>query len=592
MTLDWNNNSLQDDVLHSWDSANTWYSDLTWKGSTSVNEVLTNKWVAGEIVKTFTVTYNDLRNQLPNIDDYTFIWWDYLANGNITHSAWDQVTVYSPVFYSYISHWLRKDTELTWDTRIWHQQLLSVGLWTYPNMTESEIKYVLDTTVKAYNNGNWLWPSMSPEQRIECMNNFVLKVLTVKENIVDLLMLEIWKNKKVATAEFDRTIEYIRKTVDDYKDMIEEWRKMQNIDWTNYITNWTPTWPALCMGPYNYPFNETFTTLIPALLVWNPIIYKPAKFWVLFNYYLLDCFKESFPAWVVNVIFGEWQKIIPPIMTSWEIVNFAFIWSDKVADNIISMHPKKHILNPVLWLWAKNVWIIMKWCDIKETVKQCVAWSLSFNWQRCTALKLLYIHDDIYEEFMQEFLDQFSRLKFWNPFDPSSDLTPIPDPKHLDFLISLRDDALAAWAEIINECGWMVYWSYMHPAILTWVKKWMKIYDTEQFWPIVSFVRYSEMSEIKAYMNESRYWQQSSIFFGESSDLDEAKDMIKFLWNQVCRVNLNTQCQRSPDYLLFSWRKDSALRILSIRDALKVFAMPSLVTCSDNKLLSNLNGIV
>jgi glyceraldehyde-3-phosphate dehydrogenase (NADP+) len=56
----------------------------------------------------------------------------------------------------------------------------------------------------------------------------------------------------------------------------------------------SPLGVVLCLGPYNYPLNETFTLLIPALIMGNPVIFKPAKHGVLFSP-LLEAFRSSFP---------------------------------------------------------------------------------------------------------------------------------------------------------------------------------------------------------------------------------------------------------------------------------------------------------
>ena len=69
-----------------------------------------------------------------------------------------------------------------------------------------------------------------------------------------------------------------------------------------------PLGVALCMGPFNYPLNETFTTLIPALCMGNTVIFKPPKLGVLLHMPLLEAFRDSFPAGVVNTVYGDGQR--------------------------------------------------------------------------------------------------------------------------------------------------------------------------------------------------------------------------------------------------------------------------------------------
>jgi glyceraldehyde-3-phosphate dehydrogenase (NADP+) len=69
--------------------------------------------------------------------------------------------------------------------------------------------------------------------------------------------------------------------------------------------------------------------------------------------------------------------------------------------------------------------------------------------------------------------------------------------------------------------------------------------------------------------------------FGKNTDV--IADLIDVLVNQVCRVNINSQCQRGPDILPFTGRKDSAEGTLSVSDALRVFSIRTLVAVKENE---------
>jgi hypothetical protein len=94
----------------------------------------------------------------------------------------------------------------------------------------------------------------------------------------------------------------------------------------------SPLGVALCMGPYNYPLNETFTTLIPALIMGNTVIFKPPRFGVLLHRPLLEAFRDSFPPGVVNTVYGRGSVVIGPLMESGKIDVLAFIGSSDVGE--------------------------------------------------------------------------------------------------------------------------------------------------------------------------------------------------------------------------------------------------------------------
>ena len=107
----------------------------------------------------------------------------------------------------------------------------------------------------------------------------------------------------------------------------------------------------------------------------------------------------------------------------------------------------------------------------------------------------------------------------------------------------------------------------------------MEIYTVEQFGPIVPVVRYESIEEAMDYVVNSNYGQQASLFGNNSQEL---ATLIDTLVNQVCRVNVNSQCQRGPDTFPFTGRKDSAEGTLSVSDALRVFSIRTLVAAKKN----------
>ncbi len=120
----------------------------------------------------------------------------------------------------------------------------------------------------------------------------------------------------------------------------------------------------------------------------------------------------------------------------------------------------------------------------------------------------------------------------------------------------------------------------MAPAVVYPVTPGMRLYTEEQFGPVVPVASFTDIEEPMTYVIESNYGQQVSLF---GSDPDVIADLIDPLVNQVCRVNLNSQCQRGPDTFPFTGRKDSAEGTLSVTDALRVFTIRTLVAAKETE---------
>lgn len=448
----------------------------------------------------------------------------------------------------------------------------------YPLMTVAQAESVLNTAVHTWNLGLGEWPRMSWQQRITHIEKFAEMMKARRDTIVRMLMWEIGKTSKDSYKEFDRTIEYIEKTIVEYRLLNEGTDDFRATEGLLTRVPRTPLGVTLCMGPFNYPLNETLTVIIPALIMGNVVIYKPAKYGVLLNTPLLECFAEAFPPGVVGTVFGDGQTVISPIMQSGKIDCFAFIGSSKVADLIIKQHPKPHRLRCILGLEAKNPAVVFANADIDLAVRECITGALSFNGQRCTAIKIIFVEKLIADEFVQKFSEAVNALPLGMPWDDEHlkdgpIQTPMPEVGKIQWMGDYVTDAIFKGAHTTNLRAGAPYDTMMIPAVLYPCNALMRIYHEEQFGPVVPIVPYDDFAEVIQYMEESPYGQQISLFT-QSQEIDKLNTQLA---NMVCRINVNMQCQRGPDILPFTGRKDSAMGTLSIYDALRSFSIRTVI---------------
>ncbi len=295
----------------------------------------------------------------------------------------------------------------------------------------------------------------------------------------------------------------------------------------------------------------------------------------------MDAFREAFPNGVVNIVYGNGQEVIEPIMSSGKVNVLAFIGPCKVADILKKQHPYPHLLKSVLGLEAKKPAIILHDADLENTVKECITGALSFNGQRCTALKILFVQESLYDDFIEKFSCAVDNLTLDLSWNQQVDLTPLPEKDKPLWLSELVKDALEKGAVVCNKKGGIVDDTSFFPVVLTNVSKDMRIYHEEQFGPVIPVIKFRDIAEPLNYVVESKYGQQASIF---GQDPQQISLLTDTLVNQVCRVNINSQCQRGPDIFPFTGRKDSAEAILSVSDALRVFSIRTMVALKETDL--------
>jgi glyceraldehyde-3-phosphate dehydrogenase (NADP+) len=317
----------------------------------------------------------------------------------------------------------------------------------------------------------------------------------------------------------------------------------------------------------------------------NPVILKPAKYGILLLSPLLEAFRTSFPKGVINIIYGHGKDTVGTIMETGKVDVFAFIGSSKTANTLKKLHPKPNRLRSVMGLEAKNPAIVLADADINLAVEECILGSLSYNGQRCTAIKIIFVHEQVKEQFLQLYLEKLKTLKSGMPWDKDVMITPLPETDKPEYLKALIEDAQQHGAKVINEDGGATQYSFVYPAVLYPVNNKMRVYNEEQFGPVVPILSFSSIDEPIDYMVESNYGQQVSIF---GTDANKMAQLIDPLVNQVCRVNINSQCQRSPDVYPFNGRKDSAEGTLSVNDALRVFSIRTMVAGKESDINKNL----
>jgi glyceraldehyde-3-phosphate dehydrogenase (NADP+) len=438
---------------------------------------------------------------------------------------------------------------------------------------------------------------MSLSKRVTAVENFLIELKKQRESIIELLMWEIGKNEADATSEFDRTIEFAQQVIDVVKSDPEfggaSW---QSIGATRAFVRRAAIGIILCLGPYNYPLNETYATLIPALLMGNIVILKIPTIGGLSHLLTMDAFSKALPPGTIHFVSGRGRATMPPLMESGAIDGLAFIGGSNAADTLIKDHPHPHRLKVFLQLEAKNMGIFLedlfdpKNAQVLDTVlDEAVLGSLSFNGQRCTALKIMFAPSSQGETVAKALAERVERLPVglpWQKWDNGSlsKITPLPNQNRIDYMKSLIDDATSKGAKVMNKDGGTILGgsesTLMVPAVLYPVTPDMKIYSEEQFGPIVPIATYDKVETVLEYGRDGEYGQQVSVFTAQQST-EIAANLLDNFSSVFGKININGQCGRSPDTLPFSGRRSSAMGVMSVRDALLEFSIPTVVAYKD-----------
>jgi len=512
-----------------------------------------------------------------------------------------------------------------------------------PHMNEEQTLQVLTDAETAWDGGSGAWPQLSLRERVEAIEQLLNDLESNQRTpMIQALMWEIGKNRKDAEAEFDRTIAFGRSVIavvrgglsnndddddgsvvgDDDNEFAGSWKSYGST--VRAYLKRAAIGIVLCLGPMNYPLNETYATLLPALLMGNIVVMKIPTTGGLVHLLTMEAFQKHTPG-ALHFVSGRGRDTMPTLMKTGKIDSLAFIGGSAAADSLIRQHPSPHRLKIFLQLEAKNMGIFLPnlfmECDDDENTKnnkyrdkelstaldQAVLGALSFNGQRCTSLKIFFIPKGHGLEFSRQMAKRIDNMhtglpwQLWNDEDTDgngnendrkphySHFTPLPSKSRIELMRRLIDDAVSKGATIINKQGGEILGgsdsTLMVPAVLYPVTPDMDIYYEEQFGPIVPITEYDTLDTVFQYGQDGQYGQQVSIFVSSEAESEEdtvqAAQLVDRFSTVFGKININSQCGRSPDTVPFSGRRSSAMGVMSVTEALLEFSIPTVVSYPD-----------
>jgi glyceraldehyde-3-phosphate dehydrogenase (NADP+) len=336
----------------------------------------------------------------------------------------------------------------------------------------------------------------------------------------------------------------------------------------------------------------SYKNKVPALLMGNIVILKIPTVGGLAHFLTMEAFAKALPAGTIHFISGSGRETMPPLMKTGLIDGLAFIGGASAADSLIKDHPHPHRLKVFLQLEGKNMAIFLSdifqdqnAAALDHALNEVVVGSLSFNGQRCTALKIIFVPREYSQLFLTKLRDKVEALKVGLPWERSgksySQITPLPNSQRIAYMKHLIQDAISKGASIVNANGGAIVGgpksTLMIPAVVFPVDDTMDLYSQEQFGPVVPVVPYDTIETAIQYGRDGSYGQQCSIFTSEKDSNDTA-DILDRFSSIFGKININSQCGRSPDILPFSGRRSSAMGVMSVTDALKEFSVPTVVS--------------
>ncbi len=307
------------------------------------------------------------------------------------------------------------------------------------------------------------------------------------------------------------------------------------------------------ISAWNYPYFIGTNVFIPALLAGNAVLYKPSELAALVGAEIASMFYESgLPENLFITLQGAGD--VGSVLASAKVDGLFFTGSNKTGLEIARAAAEK-LIPCVLELGGKDpCYITANAGDIKQTA-QSVADGVFYNaGQSCCSVERLYVHKDVYEEFVACFLDEVRNYRIGDPLDSDTYIGPMTRSEQLELLEFQVRDAVSKGAQLLLGGDMVAFPSgFFPPTVLADVNHNMVVMREESFGPIIGIHKVSSDEEAVHLMNDTSFGLTAAVY---TDSFDQGRDILAEVPAGSVYVNC---CDRVSPFLPWSGRQGSGL---------------------------------
>lgn len=275
--------------------------------------------------------------------------------------------------------------------------------------------------------------------------------------------------------------------------------------------------------PFNFPLNLVAHKVAPALASGNAIIIKPSQRTPLTSLLLGEVFLESgLPKSALQIV-PMGVKYIDTILTDERINMISFTGSAAVGWDLKRKAGKKAI---ALELGGNAPVIVDETADIKKSLEKTTMGAFTYAGQVCISVQRVYIHEKIFDEWTEKFVENARKLKKGNPLDESTQLSVMIDENAAKKAQSWIDEAVKGDAKLL--CGGTREGAMLDASVLTNTNPEMRVVAEEIFAPVAVVEKFSDFAEAVDLSNQTKYGLQAGVFTQNLSNTNYAAENLEF----------------------------------------------------------------
>lgn len=325
-----------------------------------------------------------------------------------------------------------------------------------------------------------------------------------------------------------------------------------------------PIGAIAAISPFNLPLGLAAHKVAPALAVGCPVILKPPSNTPLTMLSIAELVADTnLPAGTLSVIPMD-RRLGDRMVQDERLKLLSFTGSPEVGWDLKARAGKKKVL---LELGSNSAAIVDRSADLDWAVARCTYGAFKYAGQLCVSVQRVFVHDEIWEPFLSQFVERARQLRVGDALDDQTDVGPVIDPRAAERIESWIEEAVDAGARPLLRGE--VNGEYLTPTILQDVPRSSALWREEAFGPVAAVSSFGNLEEALEGVNDSRFGLQAGIF---TNQLDNAWRAFSEL--QVGGVVVNDAPTYRVDNMPFGGVKDSGLGREGLRWAIEEMTEP------------------
>ncbi|MQA83276.1 MAG: aldehyde dehydrogenase family protein [Streptosporangiales bacterium] len=357
------------------------------------------------------------------------------------------------------------------------------------------------------------WAERDPRERAKPFLRFAEAVLDRQAEILDIIQ---WENGKARKHAFEEVVDVSAVSLYYARRAARLLRPRSRAGALPVFTRTRelhhPKGVVGVITPWNYPFALAVTDVVPALLAGNAVVHKPDTQTALTALWAVQVLEEcGLPEGLWQVALGEPGTVGDPLVDGADYVCFT---GSTRAGRAIAERAAGRLIGCSLELGGKNPMLVLSDADLDRTTEGALRACFATAGQLCISMERMYVHESVYDAFLERFLDRIRGMRLGQELDFTADMGSLTFPRQLERVSAHVDGAREADATVLSggrprpDVGPLFY----EPTVLTDVTPRMAVCREETFGPVVSVYRFHDEDEAARLANDTSYGLNASVW--------------------------------------------------------------------------------